>query len=82
MYDFNFYRDGYSLIQRMHLSNIDGYEDLSGDVISGGKRAGFVLLEVDESYKNIEVFYDDVSNDEAYFAVTAEMLGAEEEEAE
>ncbi len=78
IYDFNFYCDGYSLLQELHLSNIEGYEDLSGDVISGAKREGFVLIEVDESYKNIEIFYDDISDSKACFAVSAEMLHTQE----
>lgn len=81
-YDFYFYQDGYSVMKDTHFGDVDGYDDLSGDVISGAKRRGYVVIEVDESYKNIEIYYDDLLDDGACFAVNAETIRADAEKEE
>ncbi|MDE6016467.1 MAG: DUF4352 domain-containing protein [Acetatifactor sp.] len=69
---FRFYVDGYLESQSILLSDVDGYDSMSGDVAAGKKIKGYVAVQVPIGWSSAEVIYDDgtfTENKVAEFAV-------------
>ncbi|MGM9882185.1 MAG: DUF4352 domain-containing protein [Bacilli bacterium] len=61
--DFDGYVDGYAVSSCYILNDIDGVEELSVNLASGKKASGFVAFEVDETWKNFELHFDEYDFD-------------------
>lgn len=72
---FRFYIDGYLNGQTLLLSDIEGYDSVSGDVASGKMIKGYVATQAPIDWKSVELIYDDgtfVENKVAEFAIVNE----------
>ena len=72
---FRFYVDGYLNGQTLFLSDVEGYDSISGDVAAGKMIKGYVATQALVDWKSIELIYDDgafTENKVAEFAIVNE----------
>lgn len=62
-YDFDGYVDGYAVSSCYMLNDIDGVGELSVNLASGKKVSGFVAYEIDTTWKNFELRYEEYDVD-------------------
>lgn len=77
MFYYDAYVDDYTIDETYIFSDVEGYEDLSGDLAPGKKLKGYVCYEVNPDWQKFEFSYTDgiVSSDPTYeFVVTPDDL--------
>lgn len=62
-YSFDGYVDGYSVNPKTLFGDIDGYSDMSSNIAPGKKVKGYVAFEIDTTWKNFEISYDEFDLD-------------------
>ena len=77
MFYYDAYVDDYTIDETYIFSDVEGYEDLGGDLAPGKKLKGYVCYEVNPDWQKFEFSYTDgiVSSDPTYeFVVTPDDL--------
>ena len=62
-YSFDGYVDGYSVQSKFIYDSIDGYEEISSTLAPGKNTSGYVLFEVDTTWENLEIRYNEIDLD-------------------
>ena len=69
-YDFSGFVDGYSVSSKHLFNTIDEVEELGADLAPGMKANGYIAFEIDTTWKEFEVHFDD--NEKVIFKVVNE----------
>lgn len=63
-YDFDGYVDGYTISKKYLYNDINGIEELGSNLAPGMKVNGYVAFEVDTTWKNFEIHYEEFDFDD------------------